>query len=187
MRIIKFIDFIKENLNDTPEDYIEQALRNILDKIMEMFPDDNQEDSEDEIISFSDARQRGDEKEAASKKIKFSDYGTKLMDQDLSRESGILTITIEEDEAWYKIYFMIDIKDAVPTADEDFESSDIKDCKVKFVKYNNGDKIERKISKTLAIDDIDEEKLIELKIEVDGDKVEGLGIETDKEEDKREE
>ena len=82
---------------------------------------------------------------------------------------------------------MIDIKDAVPTADEDFESSDIKDCKVKFVKYNNGDKIERKISKTLAIDDIDEEKLIELKIEVDGDKVEGLGIETDKEEDKREE
>lgn len=180
MKIIKFQDYIRENMNDTPENYIGQALQDILDKINEMFPNDEAtEEPEDEVISFAQARERGAQQEEAQKKIKFADYGAVKRDDNLSRQSGTLTITIDEGENWYKIYFMIDLKSAVPAPDKDFSYKDIKDCKVKFVKYNKADKIEREISKTVAIADIDEDKLIELKIEVDGEEAEGLGIETE--------
>jgi hypothetical protein len=181
MKITKFQDYIRENMNDTPENYVEQALRSILDKINTMFPEDgNEEEPEDEIISFAQAKEKGKEKEETSKKITFADYGTLLVDSNISREAATLTVTLEEAEAWYKIYFMIDLKSAVPTSDKDFSYEDIKDCRVKFVKYNNGDKIEREISKTVTVADIDQEKLIDLKIEVDGEETEGLGIETEK-------
>lgn len=179
MKITKFHEYIKETLNDTAEDYVEQALRDILDKINEMFPEDENEESEDELISFAQARKKGDEKAAAAKKINFKDYGAELIDANISRQSGTLTVTIEEAEAWYKIYFMIDIKQAVPTDTEDFDFEKIKDCRIKFVRYNNGDKIDKKISETVPLKEIDEDKLIELKLKVDGDKTEGLGIETE--------
>lgn len=179
MKISKFLDYIRENINDTAEDFVEQALRGIRDKIQQMFPEEEQEESEDEVISFAQARQKGKEKEDAAKKLTFQDYGTILVDADLSRQAATLTITLEEAESWYKIYFMIDIKQAVPTPDKDFSVDDIKDCRVKFVRYNNGDKIDREVSKTVPMKDIDEELLVELKIEVDGAETEGLGIETE--------
>jgi hypothetical protein len=179
MKITKFHEYIKETLNDTAEDYVEQALRDILDKINDMFPEDENEDSEDELISFAQARKKGDEKAAAAKKINFKDYGAELIDANISRQAATLTVTIEEAEAWYKIYFMIDIKQAVPTGTEDFDFEKIKDCRVKFVRYNNGDKIDKKISETVPLKEIDEDMLIELKLKVDGDKTEGLGIETE--------
>ena len=179
MTITKFHEYIKETLNDTAEDYVEQALRDILDKINDMFPEDENEDSEDELISFAQARKKGDEKAAAAKKINFKDYGAELIDANISRQAATLTVTIEEAEAWYKIYFMIDIKQAVPTGTEDFDFEKIKDCRVKFVRYNNGDKIDKKISETVPLKEIDEDMLIELKLKVDGDKTEGLGIETE--------
>ena len=58
MKITKFQDYIRENMNDTPEKYIEQALRDILDRIKKMFPEEEQEESEDEVISFAQARQK---------------------------------------------------------------------------------------------------------------------------------
>lgn len=180
MKITKFADYIRENLNDTADTYVEQALRDVLDRIMKMFPEDSGEEPEDEIVSFAQARQKGREKEEAAKKIRFSDYGTRLVDSNISKDAATLTVTLEEAEAWYKIYFMIDLKTAVPTPDKDFTYKDIKDCKVKFIKYNNGDKIEREIAKTVPMEEIDEEKLIELKIEADGEESEGLGIETEK-------
>lgn len=179
MKIVKFLDYIRENINDTPENYVEQALRGILEKIQGMFPEEGQEDSEDEVISFAQARQKGQEKEEKNKKITFADFGANLVDTDISREACTLTVTIEEEESWYKLYFMIDLKAAVPTSDKDFSYKDIKDCKVKFVKYDNGDKIVREISETVPVEEIDEEKLVEMKIEVDGEDNEGLGIETE--------
>lgn len=178
MKIVKFQDYLKENMNDTPEKYVEQALRDILDRITKMFPENETEESEDEIISFAQARQKGEEKDKKSKKIAFADYGTVLRDADISRDAATLTVTLDENDNWYKIYFMIDLKAAVPTPDKDFSYKDIKDCRVKFVKYDNGDKIVREISKTVPIEEIDEDKLIELKIEADGEDNEGLGIET---------
>lgn len=179
MKITKFHDYIKENMNDTPENYVGQALRDIEERILKMFPEDEPEESEDEVISFAQARQKGNEKEEKAKKISFADFGTNLIDHDISKEACTLTVTIEEAEAWYKIYFIIDLKTAVPTPDKDFSYKDIKDCRVKFVKYDNGDKIVRETSQTVPIEEIDEEKLVELKIEVDGEDNEGLGIETE--------
>lgn len=179
MKITKFNQYIKEQMNDTPEKYVEQALRDILDRIKKMFPEEGAEEPEDEVISFAQARQKGQEKEERSKKITFADFGTNLVDANISRDACTLTVTIEEAEAWYKIYFMIDLKAAVPAGDKDFSHKDIKDCKVKFVKYDNGDKIAREISETVPVEDIDEEKLVELKIEADGGDNEGLGIETE--------
>lgn len=181
MKIFKFTDYMRENLNETPEKYVEQALRSILDKIMKMFPEDSeQEESDEEVISFAKARQRGEEKDEKSKKIAFADFGTALRDSNISRDAATLTITLAEEENWYKIYFMIDLKAAVPAPDKDFTYEDIKECKVKFVRYNNADRIDKEISKTIEISEIDEDLLIELKIEVDGGENEGIGIELDK-------
>lgn len=187
MKISKFKEYITEALNDTADDYVEQALNDILSKIKAMFPEDENEESEDEIISFAQARQKGKQKEDAEKKITFKDYGARLIDYDLSKQACTLTVTIEEDEAWYKVYFMIDIKQAVPNGAEDFDFTKIKECTIKFVKYNNGDKIDKKLSNTVPLDEIDEDKLIELKIEADGesDNENPLGIETEDKEDKK--
>ena len=51
---------------------------------------------------------------------------------------------------------------------EDFEIDDIKKCYIKFKKYNlDTFEIEGQLSKNVDIDDIDENFLIELKLELD--------------------
>lgn len=182
MKISKFLEYIKENMNDTPENYAEQALRSILEKIKKMFPEDeNQQETEDEVISFAQARAMGDKKEKDEKNLKFKDYGTRLVDIALSRTASTLTLKLEEENSWYSLIFMIDLKDAVPKDQStDFTYEDIENCKVKFKRYNKADQIEGiPVEKTVKISDIDEDLLVELKIDVDGEETEGLGIETE--------
>ena len=65
---------------------------------------------------------------------------------------------------------MIDIKEAIPKDKEkNFDSDDIEQCYIKFKKYSldNLTEIIGQISKNIDIKDIDEEFLIDLKIELD--------------------
>jgi hypothetical protein len=180
MKIIKYTDYIKEAFEDTPETLAEQALKSIRKKIMDIFPEEEEEESEDEVISFSQAKKRGEEKEEKSKKITFADYGTKLVDADISRLASSLTCKLDDGDSIYTIIFFIDLKDAIQKdPSKDFSLDDIENCKIKIKKFKEGEEPRELPKKTVKITDIDEEELIKLKIEIDGDDTEELVIETE--------
>ena len=181
MKIVKYTDYIKEGFAETPESLAEMALVKIKEKILAMFPEEQQEESEDEVISFSQARERGERKEKAKKKITFADYGTRLVDTEISRTASTLSCKLDDGENWYSLIFFIELTDAVPKDPAaDFGVEDIEKCRVKMKRYNSADqKVGETTRKTMKIDDIDEEELVNLKIEVDGEETEELGIETE--------
>jgi hypothetical protein len=79
---------------------------------------------------------------------------------------------------------MIDLKEALPKEkDVDFKLEDIKTAYIKFKKYDSStDDVIGQITKNIEIKKIDEEFLIDLKIEIDeefGDEDESLEIETE--------
>jgi hypothetical protein len=180
MKIIKFTEYLKEGMDETPESHAEQALKTIKEKIMKIFPEDSEEPEEDEIISFSQAKSKGEKKAAADKKISFADYGTSLVDAEISRIASTLSCKLDDGENWYSIIFTIDLKDAVQKdLTKDFGSEDIENCKVKIKRYNSADQLIKELpKKTVKVDEVDEDMLVKLKIEVDGEETEELDIET---------
>ena len=66
MKIIKFGDFIKENVHDTPEQYVNSALLKIKKKIESFFEKTEQDEVEDDdkFITMSDALKKGKEQES---------------------------------------------------------------------------------------------------------------------------
>lgn len=192
MKIRKYADFINEEIiNDTPESYIEISLRQIKKKIDKMFDfqegenieSSEQEESNKEEKSIQRAKAEGDKKKS---KMTFKDLGVRLESSEISKYSKMydnLTVKFSDDEATYNLFIAIDIKDALPKdATKDFSYKDIKMCYIKFKKYNlDTFEVVGQITKNVEIDKIDEEFLIDLKIEMDdefGDKEE-FEIETE--------
>lgn len=192
MKIRKYADFINEEIiNDTPESYIEISLRQIKKKIDKMFDfqegenieSSEQEESNKEEKSIQRAKVEGDKKKS---KMSFKDLGVRLESSEISKYSKMydnLTVKFSDDNATYNLFIAIDIKDALPKdATKDFSYKDIKMCYIKFKKYNlDTFEVVGQITKNVEIDKIDEEFLIDLKIEMDdefGDKEE-FEIETE--------
>lgn len=192
MKIRKYADFINEEIiNDTPESYIEISLRQIKKKIDKMFDfqegenieSSEQEESNKEEKSIQRAKAEGDKKKS---KMTFKDLGVRLESSEISKYSKMydnLTVKFSDDNATYNLFIAIDIKDALPKdATKDFSYKDIKMCYIKFKKYNlDTFEVVGQITKNVEIDKIDEEFLIDLKIEMDdefGDKEE-FEIETE--------
>ena len=172
MKIIKFIDFINEELmNDTPESYVEMVLSQIkrkIDKIFEYQEDDIEQDDEKEKSiqkAKYDSMKKG--------KMTFKDMGITLESNEISKYSKLydsLTVKFSDNlESWYSLIIMIDIKEALPKdATKDFKIEDIKMTYVKFKKYDaNTDDLIGQITKNVEIKKIDEDFLIDLKIEID--------------------
>ena len=164
MKIIKFREFnkINENIHDKPEEYVKMALSKIKTKIEKMFSD---EVHAEDIEKFRD---RKDKKEGAS----LADYGVELQSIELSKYSKTLDsvkVIYSDDEARYDLIISIDLKDAVSTEeDKDFSEEDIKQCYIKFKKYDITDfNLIGELSKTIKISEIDEDFLISLKIDLD--------------------
>lgn len=178
MKIRKYADFINEEIiNDTPESYIEIALRQIKKKIDKMFDfqeGDNiesseQEESNKEEKSIKRAKAEGDKEKS---KMSFKDLGVRLESSEISKYSKMydnLTVKFSDDDATYNLFISIDIKDALPKdATKDFSYKDIEKCYIKFKKYNlDTFEVVGQITKNVEIDKIDEEFLIDLKIEMD--------------------
>lgn len=154
MKIKKYIKFIKENIHDTPESYISSMLNVIKVKIEKMF--DNE--IEDDEMSFSDLN-------VSLESVDISKY-SKLYDS--------LTVKFSDPDFAYTMIIIIDIKEAVLDDTKDFELDDIKKCYIKFKKYdlNNFDLLGQ-IDKNIKIKDIDQNLIIDLKLEID----ETFGIE----------
>ena len=175
-KIVKYSQFIKENFEDTPETYIATALKQIQQKISSLFDEGKEDAPEDKVETMSDAQQRG-KKEQRGEKMSFRDLGLHLDDTELSKYSkqyDSVTFKFSDQKYRYDLYVMIKLEDAIPKEedkDKDFSWKDIENCYVKFKKYEIDKDFELigQISKTIKIKELDEDKLIELKIELDKD------------------
>lgn len=173
MKIRKFIEFINEEFNDTPESYISIVLTQIKKKIDNMFefqegdPGDEPEEKE-KHKSIQKAKHDSKEKSGMS----FKDLGVRLESSEISKYSKMydsLTVKFSDDNATYNLFIAIDLKEAIPEdTEKDFSADDIRKCYIKFKKYNPDTfEVVGQITKNIKIKDIDEEFLIDLKIETD--------------------
>ena len=182
MKIIKYTEFINEEFNDTPESYIETALNQIKNKIDKMF--DYEEVNSDDVENISIQKAKLNSKDKS--KITFKDLGIRLDSSEISKYSKMydsLTVKFSDSTSLYNLFISIDIKEGIPkNPEEDFSFEDIENCFVKFKKYDlDTFDVIGQITKNVKIKDIDEEFIIELKIELDdkfGDEDEKLEIET---------
>ena len=185
MKIRKFTEFINEEFNDTPESYIETALKQLQNKIGKMFEvqiDLQDEKEKNENPSIAKVKSKGKEK-----KLTFKELGVQLESSEISKYSKLydsLTIKFSDANATYNMLLLIDLKDGMakdPTKDFSFE--DIESCFIKFKKYDlDTFEVVGQMTKNTKIADIDEEFLVDLKIELDekfGDEEEKLEIETE--------
>jgi len=189
MKVIKFIDFINENLHDTPEEYIKIALSKLKKKIESFFEVAKPEGEEEEkFITMSDALKKGKEEEKKKSEISFAELGLKLESSELSKYSSLndsIKFIMSDEDFRYDLTIIIPLDEAkVTDTDKDFTDTDIKKCYIKFKKYDMKNNVELigQINKNVEISSIDENLLIDLKIQLDdeyGDGDEKLEIETE--------
>ena len=132
-KILRYFDFIKEELSDTPQSYIKNKLKQLQKAFDDLF-DKEEEGNEEEFISIEDAK-----KNQKSEK-KLSDLGVKLDSSEISLYSEMndsLTIKYSDDEASYTIIIFINIKEGLENGNNNFSEDDIKKIDVKFKKYLN--------------------------------------------------
>jgi hypothetical protein len=172
MKIIKFGDFINEELlNDTPETYISTVLSQLKRKIDKMFEYEGSEREPKQDTEKSIQKAKADAKEKS--KMSLKDLGLRLESSEISKYSKLydsLSVTFQDANYMYTMILMIDIKEAIPKdATKDFKLEDVKNCYIKFKKYDiNADfEIIGQISKNVEIKKISEDFIIELKIELD--------------------
>jgi hypothetical protein len=164
-KIFKYSEFLKENIQETPETYVDSVLKKLENRIRKMFGQGN-----GDVKSFKEV---DDESKKEKGKMSFADLNLELQSLELSKYSKMydnVKLKFSDEKFLYDITFTIDLKDAVPGEDDkDFSDKDIEKCQVKFKKYdqNDGFNLLGQLSKTAKIDDIDEEYLINLKIELD--------------------
>lgn len=191
MKIITYAEFLKEELVDTPQSLISMKLKQLKSKLDKIFQDVS--DSPDNILR-PDEFDKKDSKEMTFKDLGVHLDSSEI--SKYSKMYDNLTIKFSDDMNTYTLIIMIDTKEAIPKNDEgdeedmedmedtgneesdeesveesnkeDFEIDDIKKCYIKFKKYNlDTFEIEGQLSKNVDIDDIDENFLIELKLELD--------------------
>lgn len=180
MKVFKYSEYIKEELQDTPESYIETALAQLKKKLDKLFDDDIDKDT-NKVLSPKELEK------VDSKKMSFKDLGIRLESSELSKYSKLydsLTIKFSDDNNTYALIIMIDIKEAIPEDKEkDFDIDDIEKAYIKFKKYDlDTFEILGQLSKNVKLKDINEEFLIDLKIELDdkfSDEDEEFEIETE--------
>lgn len=184
MKIRKFLDFITEELNDTPETYVDIALKQLKRKIDKMFDYKESEEEPEKEKTVKSAKEEGKGK---SDGMTFKDLGVELESSEISKYSkqyDNLTVKFRDDNAWYNLLIVIELKEALPKDPEaDFSHEDIEKCYIKFKKYDlDTDEVIGQLTKNVEIKSIDEEFLINLKIELDemfGEEGEEFSIETE--------
>jgi hypothetical protein len=182
MKIRKFYQFITEELNDTPENYIETALAQLKSKIDDIF-----EYREGDIDDMDLPKEKSIEKaklDSRNKnKMSFKDLGVNIQSSEVSKYSKLydnLTVKFTDDNYLYTLIISIDIKEGLPKTEDKPMMCDIKLKKSDLDTFEiigqlpspiHGDKPEHL---KIEINKIDEDYLVDLKIELD-EKSDGTG------------
>lgn len=170
MKIRKYKDFLNEELNDTPESYIDVALKVLKKKIDKMFESDEEDNSEENQDGKSIKRAKADSKGKSG--MTFKDLGVRLESSEISKYSKMydnLTVKFSDDNSTYNLLIAIDIKEAIPKDPEaDFSYEDIEKCYIKFKKYNiDTFEVIGQLTKNTSMKEIDQDFIVNLKIELD--------------------
>jgi hypothetical protein len=181
-RVYKYYEFITEAIHDTPETYIHLALKKLKKRLERMFTSTEVVDGE--VKRFGE-KEDLDRKEKGE--MSFRDLGLQIQSLELSKYSKLydnVKLKFSDEEFLYDITFTIDLRDGLPKDKEkDYSDTEVKNCQIKFKKYslNDFELVAGPLVKTIEIDKIDEEYLIELKIELEesDDSGEEFEIETE--------
>lgn len=182
-KVYKFYDYIRETINEVPERYVENVLRKLKTKFEKMFAFDYVEDGE--VKKFGEV---SDEEEKKSK-VSLKDFNLELQSCEFSKYSKVfdnLRVKFSDEKYLYDLLITIDLKDAVPKdPTKDFSDEDIETCQIKFKRYDiDTFDLLGEIIKTVNIKDINEDQLVELKLQIDkeyGSEEEEFEIETEEE------
>ena len=167
-KVYRYNEFLNENLHETPEDYVDMALQKIKTKVEKMFA--HAEVDNGQIKKYGDSVDKNKKDEGS---MSFKDLNLNLDSCELSKYSKSydnVKFVFSDEEYRYDVVIIIDLKEAVPEdMDKDFSDTEIKKCYIKYKKYdiNAGMKLIGTISKTVKVDDINEDLLINLKLEID--------------------
>lgn len=180
MKLHRFQQF-NENLQDTPEEYIKTVLLQLKKKIEEMFKKSDEGES-----GLDAAKKRGEQKAKEGEKMSLKDLKVKLESSEISTFSSLndnIVIKFTDDKYLYDMTIFIPLENGISKdKSKDFSSDDIKECSVKFKKYDSEtlDLIGQIGPKKVKVEDFSEDLLVNLKLELDdkfGDN-ETLEIET---------
>lgn len=185
MKIIKYTDFILE-ATDTVENYSNSLLGVLKKRIDKMFEYQTEPEKGEEDMTVKKANITSRKEQS---KPTFKEFGVRLDSSEISKKNSNLTVKFSDDENTYSIFIKIDTSEvaqdiAAVTSEEgkDFSIDDIKKCHITLKKYDiNTFEILGQLDKNVEVKGLDEEYLINLKIELDdmfGDE-EKLEIETE--------
>ena len=134
MKVIKFGEFIKENIYDTSEGYIKAALTKIKEKIESYFEYEEKDEEDEGLITMSDALKKGKDDEKNKSKISFSEMGLSELISEFGKDSVKFYFS-DSDNCRWDLYISIPLEEAiVKDKTKDFSYKDIKKCFIKFKK-----------------------------------------------------
>ncbi|NBO22918.1 hypothetical protein EBU94_06240, partial [bacterium] len=135
-KIYRYSQYIRESdevLQLTPQTYIETKLRDLEQRLRNMFEVTNVEEG-------GKIKRYGEIKGKEEGEVNFQDLGLELQSLELSKYSKVydnVKLKFSDEEFLYDITFTINLKDAVPKdPKKDFSDKDIKECQVIFKKYD---------------------------------------------------
>ena len=173
MKIIKYSDFINEAV-DTVENYSNSLLSVLKKRIDKMFDfqSEPEEGSEEENMTVKKANITSKKDQ---NKPTFKEFGVRLDSSEISKKNTNLTVKFSDDENTYSIFIKVDTSevanDIAAAASEDgkdFSIDDIKKCHITLKKYDiNTFEVVGQLDKNVEVKGLDEEYLINLKIELD--------------------
>ena len=173
MKIIKFTDFLNEDVTETPSNMTSTALSQLKKRIDKLFQFQENEYGDEDFENKSKPKRV---QKKSKEKMTFQDLGVRLESSEVSKYSKLhdsLTIKFSDDNFTYTLIISMDIKEGMPKTEEKPMM-----CDIKFKKYDldtfeiigqlpspiDGDKSEYL---KIEINKIDEEYLIDLKIKLD--------------------
>ena len=150
MKVIKWNQFIKEEFQDPPEEYIKSALTKLQKKIESFFEaSENERDnlevdfapekSDEEVMTMSQALKKGKDNQKSKGKMSFKDLNVQLESSEMSKYSAIydsLTFKFSDVENYYSLYITIPLQEGMnKDKEKEFSDKEIENCVVKFKKY----------------------------------------------------
>lgn len=154
--------------NDTPASYVDSLLISMKKKIEKMFEEENDDNKQEE----NDVKKAKLNKKREGNSPTFKEFNLRLESCEVATRSLLndtLTVKFSDDENWYNLLVSINMKDAIPKdKTKDFSIKDIKQCFIKFKKYDNEtQEVIGQITRNTDPNTIDEEFIVNLKIELD--------------------
>jgi len=154
--------------NDTPASYVDSLLISMRKKIEKMFEEENDDNKQEE----NDVKKAKLNKKREGNSPTFKEFNLRLESCEVATRSLLndtLTVKFSDDENWYNLLISINMKDAIPKdKTKDFSTKDIKQCFIKFKKYDNEtQEVIGQITRNTDPNTINEEFIINLKIELD--------------------